>query len=102
MIKYYDQLINDLIKQYEEVRKVTIGQGYDYTSCCLLDYSCFQDNQDLIAVNLSKQKALEADPRAIQQILFQGVAGVKLRLYTVLEKSKETVLEFYKGTAKVL
>ena len=50
--------------------------------------------------------ALDADPRAIQQIVFQGVAGgvdiTKLRLYTILEKSKETVLEFYKGSAKVL
>ena len=61
----------------------------------------------LIAVDLSKQKALDADPRTIQQIVFQGVArgddnNTKIRLYTILEKSKETVLEFYKGTAKVL
>ena len=49
---------------------------------------------------------LHADPRAIQQIVFQDVAGgdddVKLRLSTILEKSKERVLEFYKGSAKVL
>ena len=51
---------------------------------------------------LSKQKALDADPRAIQQILFQRKAEQKLRVYTILEKSKETVSEFYKGTAKVL
>ena len=47
-----------------------------------------------------------ANPRTIQQIVFQGVVGgaynTKIRLYTILEKSKETVLEFYKGTAKVL
>ena len=53
----------------------------------------------LFAVDLRKQKALDADPR-----LFQGVAGgednTKIGLYTVLEKSKETLLEFYKGTAK--
>ena len=55
---------------------------------------------------LSKQKALDADPRAIEQIVFQRKAEQKLRvytiLYTILEKSKETVSEFYKGTAKVL
>ena len=60
----------------------------------------------LIAVDLSKQKALDADPRAIQQIVFQGAIGgnngTKIRIYTILEQSKETVLEFYKGTAKVL
>ena len=58
----------------------------------------------LFAVDLRKQKALDADPRVIQQILFQGVAGgednTKIGLYAVLEKSKETLLEFYKGTAK--
>ena len=71
-----------------------------------MDYAHFKDNYRLIAVDLSKQKALDADPRAIQQIVFQGVVGgennTKIRLYTILEKSKETILEFAKGTAKVL
>ena len=103
---FYDQPINDLIKQYDEVRKVSTGQGDDYTTGCLLDYAYFKDNYKLIAVDLSKQKALDADPRAIQQIVFQGVVGgndgTKIRLYTVLEQSKETMLEFSKGTTKVL
>ena len=103
---FYDQPINDLIKQYDEVRKVSTGYGDDYTTGCLLDYAYFKDNYRLIAVDLSKQKALDADPRAIQQIVFQGVVGgddnTKIRLCTVLEQSKETVLEFYKGTAKRL
>ena len=72
----------------------------------MLDYAYFNDNYRLIAVDLSKQKALDADPRAIQQIVFQGVVGgahnTKIRLYTILEKRKNTVLEFYKGAAKVL
>ena len=71
----------------------------------MLDYEYFKDNYRVIAVDLSKQKALDADPRATQQIVFQGVVGddkTKIRLYTILEQSKETVLEFYKGTAKVL
>ena len=71
-----------------------------------MDYAYFKDNYRLIAVDLSKQKALDADLRAIQQIVFQGVVGgannTKIRLYTILEKSKETILEFAKGTAKVL
>ena len=71
-----------------------------------MDYAYFKDNCRLIAVDLSKQKALDADPRAIQQIVFQGVVGgannTKIRLYTILEQSKETMLEFSKGTAKVL
>ena len=72
----------------------------------MLDYAYFKDNYRLIAVELSKKKALDADPRAIQQIVFQGIVGgvdyTKIRLYTIIEQSRETVLEFYKGTAKLL
>ena len=97
---FYDQTINDMKKQYKEVRKD------DYTTGCLLDYAYFKNNYKLIAVDLSEQKALDADPRAIQQIVFQGVVGgvvgTKIRLYTILEQSKEAMLEFSKGTAKVL
>ena len=67
-----------------------------------MDYKYFKENYQLIAVDLSKQKELDADPRAIQQIEFYGKLGAKAQVLTVLEKSKETVLEFYKGTAKSL
>ena len=70
-----------------------------------MDYAYFKDNYRLIAVDLSKQKALNADLRAIQKTLFQVVVGeadgTKLRLYIILEKSKETIPEFAKGTVKV-
>ena len=103
---FYDQPINDLIKQYDEVNKVSTGHGDDHNTGYLLDYAYFKDNYKLIAVDLSKQKALDADPRAIQQIVFQAVVGgddnTKIRLYTILEQLKGTVLEFYKGTAKFL
>ena len=72
----------------------------------MLDYAYFKDYYRLIVVDLSKQKALDADPRAIQHIVFQGIVGgdngTKIRLYTILQQWKETVLEFNKGTAKVL
>ena len=103
---FYDQPINDSIKQYDEIRKISTGQGDDYTTGCLLDFAYFEKNYRLIAADLSKQKALDADPRAIQQIVFQGVVGgddnTKIRLYSILEQSKETVLEFYKGMAELL
>ena len=66
---FYDQPINDLIKQYYKVRKVSTGHGDDYTTGCLLDYAYSKDNHKLIAVDLSKQKASDADPRAIEQIV---------------------------------
>ena len=99
---FYDQPISDQIKKYHELRKITTGKGDDYTSGCLLDYQYFKDHYQLIAVDLSKQKELDADPRATQQIEFHGILQTNSQVCTVLEKSKETVLEFYKGTAKVL
>ena len=51
---FYDQPVNDLIEQYDEVRKVSTRQGDDYTTGCLLDYAYFQDNYRLIAVDISK------------------------------------------------
>ena len=56
----YDQPINYSIKQYEQVRKVSIGQGGDYATACLLDSVYFKNNCRLIAVYLSKQRALDA------------------------------------------
>ena len=64
-----------MIKQYDEVRKVSTGHGDDYTTGSLLDYAYFKDNYRLIVVDLTKQKALDANLRAIQQIVFQGVVG---------------------------
>ena len=55
--KFYDQAINDIIKQYDEVRKVSTGYGDDYTTGCLLEYAYFKDHYRLIAVDLTKQKA---------------------------------------------
>ena len=51
----YDQTINDSIKQYEEVRKISTGQGDDYMTGCLLDFAYFEKNCKLIAVDLNKQ-----------------------------------------------
>ena len=86
----------------DPTRKIATGTGDDYTTGCLLDYQYFRDHYQLIAVDLSKQKELDADPRAIQQIEFYGMLNTNSQVCTVLEKSNETVLEFYKGTAKVL
>ena len=53
-------------------------------------------------VDFSKQRELDADPQAIQQIEFIGILKARSNVFTILEKSKETILEFYKGTAKVM
>ena len=78
--------------------------GNDYTIGCLLDYIYFKNFYKMIVVDLSKQKALDADPKAIQQINFTtnlDRAG-NTRFYFILEEAKETVFEFSQGTVKVL
>ena len=99
---FYDQPINDQINKYDEIRKITTGKVDDYTTGYSLDYQYFKNHYQLIAVDLSKQKEFDADPRAIRQIEFYEMLNTNSQVFTVLEKSKETVLEFFKGTAKVL
>ena len=77
------------------------GKGEDYATGSLLDYNYFDKHYKLVAVDLSKQKELDADPRAIQQIEFKYMLEKNSAIYWVLEKSKETTSEFYKGTVKV-
>ena len=99
---FYDQPINDLIRKYDEIRKIATEKGDNYVAGCLLDYDYFKRNYQLIAVDLSKQRELDADPTAIQQIEFTGMLKTRSNVFTILEKSKEKILEFYKGTAKVM
>ena len=85
---FYDKPISDEIKKYDEIRKIATGKGDDYTAGCLLDYQYFKNHYQLIAADLSKQKELDADPRAIQQTEFYGMLKANSQVCTVLEKSK--------------
>ena len=98
---FYDNPIENDMEKYRELKKEMIGKGEDYTTGSLLDYDYFLKHYKLVAVDLSKQKELDADPRAIQQIEFKYMLPTNSSIYWVLEKSKETILEFYKGTVKV-
>ena len=101
---FFDQPIKNNKVTYDNTRKIATGQGDDYTTGCLLDYLYFADTYKMIAVDLSKQQALDADPRAIQQINFTANldrAG-NTRVYFILEEAKETILDFSQGTVKVL
>ena len=62
----YDNII------YDNIRKITTSQGDDYATGCLLDCNYFKEIYKLVAIDLRKQKALDADPKAIQQIIFAG------------------------------
>ena len=105
MVKtFFDQPINSKFKTYENVQKIAAGQGDDYTTGCLLDYSYFKDCYKMIAIDLSKQQALDADLRAIQQINVTANLDRdgNAAMFFIIEKAKETVLNFSQGTVKVL
>ena len=100
----FDQPIQNDKVTYENIRKICTGSGDDYTTSCLLDYPYLKDSYKMIAVYLSKQQALDADPKAIQQINFTANlhrAG-NTRIYLILEEAKETIQNFAQGTVKVL
>ena len=73
----------------------------------MLDFAYFEKNYRLIEADLSKQKALDADLRAIQKIIFTGkikaaADNTRVIIYYILEQSKEIILEFAKTATKVL
>ena len=101
---FFDQPVKNNKVTYENIRNIATGQGDDYTTGSLLDYPYFKDSYKMIPVDLSKQQALHADPRANQQINFTANldrAG-NTRIFFVLEEAKEIILNFLQGTVKVL
>ena len=110
--KFRDQAIDSDIKRYEEIRKLATGQGKGYTTGCLLDYDYIKNHYRLIAIDLSRQKELDADPKAIQEIEFVGQLknedGINtdgtqsIFILTILEKIKEARLKFSQGSVTVL
>ena len=67
-----------------------------------MNFAYFKNNYKLIAADLSKQKVLDADSRAIQHIIFSGKISQAAVIYYIYEKWKETILQVSKGTTKVL
>ena len=101
---FFDQPIKNGLKTYDNIRKIAAGQGDDYTTRCLLDYSYFKNCYKLIAIYLSKQEKLDTHPKTIQQINFTRNLGKAEgeAMFFIIAEVKETVLHFSKGTVKVL
>ena len=104
----FDQPVKHDMKTYVDIWKVSTGQGDDYIAGCLLDYPYFKEHYELIAIDLIKQQALDADPKPIQQINFTGNLNQgrnindNTTMFLIIEETKETVLGFSQGTVKVL
>ena len=102
---FFDQPVKNDKITYENIRKIAAGQGGDdYSTDCLLDYAYFRDNYKIIAIGLTKQQALDADTRAIQQIRFTENLDRtgNTRIFFIFEETKKTVLDFSQVTVKVL
>ena len=100
---FFDQPVENDKVTYENIRKIATDQGDDYTTGCLLDYTYFKIYYKMIVVDLNKQQALDADPKAIQQINFTANSDRpnSTRFYFIFEEAKETVFEFSERTVKV-
>ena len=81
---------------FEKLRQVS--QGEDYTRGCLLDYPYFKGNYKLIAIDFSKQQAVDDDPKAIQQINFTGNLDQREQktMFLIIKEVKETIQTFHK------
>ena len=99
---FFDQPIkNDLIT-CENIQNITTGQGDDYTTGYLLDYTYFKSCHTTITVNLSKQQALDADLKAIQQINVAANLGWdgNTTMFFIIEEEKEAILDFSQALLK--
>ena len=87
---FFDEPVKNDKVTYKNVRKIAIGQVYDYTTGCLLDYTYLKKYYKMIAIDLSKQQALDADPKAIQQINFAANLNKyeNTRIYFIDEEAK--------------
>ena len=104
----FDQSVKNNLWTYDNIRKIATGQGDDYCTGCLLNCNYSNNYYKVIAINLSKQQAFEADQKAIQQINFTGNLnrGENVNdntiMFFIIEEAKETILDFLQGTVKVL
>ena len=67
---FFDQSVKNNLITYNNIQNIATGQGDDYTSGFLLDHNCFNNYYKMIALDVSKQQALDPDPKVIQQISF--------------------------------
>ena len=97
---FFDKTIKNDLRTYGNIRKIATGQSDDYTTGILLDYPYYKS----IAIDLNKQQKLDADPKTMQQINFtrnlNGAEGSKM--FFIIEEANKTVLDFSKGTVKLL
>ena len=105
---FFDEPVRNDLTTYNNNQKIITVQGDGYTTGCLLEHYYFNNYYKMTAINLKKQKALDVDPKAIQQISFTGNPnrGKNINdnttMFFIIKEAKETILDFSQGTVKVL
>ena len=95
---HFDHTINSMSETYENIRRIATGKGDDSTMGYLLDYPYFKENYKMIAIGLSRQNELDADPRAIQQNNFTAnldTAG-NTTMFFITEEAKQVFSNFHR------
>ena len=90
---FFDQPVKSDMRTYDKIQKIATGRGDDYTTGFLLDYNYINKHYKMIVIELSKQQALDGDPKAIQQINFTGnlERDNDATMFFIIEAAKETV-----------
>ena len=103
---FFNEPVKNNLRTYDNIRKIGNAQGDGYTTSCLVDYNYFKEYCKMIAIDLSKQQALDADPKATQQINFAGNLARDLiantTIFFIIKEAKEAISDFSQGTVKVL
>ena len=92
----FDLLLKNDLRIYDNIQKITTSQRDQYTTGCLLDYPYFKKYYKIISIDLSKQQAFDAAPKAIQQINSTGILDQSRNttIFFIIEEAKETILIF--------
>ena len=91
------------IRTYDNIQKIATGHWDDYTTGCLLDYAYLKNYYKMIAIHLTKQQALDADPKTILQINFTAnlYRLGKKAMFFIIKELKEAILDFLQGMVRI-
>ena len=97
----FDQPLKNDLRTYGNIRKIATGQRDDYATGLLLNYIYFKEHHKMIAIDLSKQQALDANPKVIQQITFTGNLNQEAKIFSIIGELKEYFFDFSQGTLRI-
>ena len=91
---FFNHPVRNNLIPYNSTGRIPTGQADDYTTGCLLDYNYFEKYYKMIAIDLRKQQALDADLKAIQQITFTVNLDKNSAIFFIIKEAKQTVSDF--------